>query len=102
MSKSRKGNSYFYTPLVEISAPKMKPIALKGNVEYRPSQSLEVDLNLSGVTKSPIVTKGMSNLCLTVITICLSHSEQLEFYLTGSMLLSITASRVYCVQKNVI
>ena len=74
MSKSRKGNSYFYTPLVEISAPKMKPIALKGNVEYRPSQSLEVDLNLSGVTKSPIVTKGMSNLCLTVI---MTHDKKI-------------------------
>ncbi|KAK3093078.1 hypothetical protein FSP39_010780 [Pinctada imbricata] len=57
MARSRKGNSFFYTPSLEIKADKMKPIGLKGSIEYRPSQSFESEITLSGVTKSPVVTK---------------------------------------------
>ncbi|XP_061171948.1 uncharacterized protein LOC133181472, partial [Saccostrea echinata] len=52
--KSRKGNSYEYKPSIEISAPKMKPIQLKGGIKYEGMKLLDANLILSGVSKEPI------------------------------------------------
>ncbi|XP_056021701.1 uncharacterized protein LOC130054813 [Ostrea edulis] len=54
LAKKRKGNSYTYTPNVEISAPKMKPIQLKGGINYEGMKVLDANLVLSGVSKQPI------------------------------------------------
>ncbi|XP_056009974.1 uncharacterized protein LOC125679922 [Ostrea edulis] len=56
LAKKRKGNSYTYTPNVEISAPKMKPIQLKGGINYEGMKLLDANLVLSGVSKQPIMT----------------------------------------------
>lgn len=58
LAKKRKGNSYTYTPNVEISAPKMKPIQLKGGINYEGMKVLDANLVLSGVSKQPIKISG--------------------------------------------
>ncbi|XP_062611984.1 uncharacterized protein LOC134273790, partial [Saccostrea cucullata] len=54
VTKSRKGNSYEYKPHVEISAPKMKPIQLKGGIKYEKMKLLDANLILIGASKQPI------------------------------------------------
>ena len=58
VAKSRKGNSYIYTPSVILTAPKLKQIKLKGQAEYQPNKIVDVMLTLSGVSKEPIKTQG--------------------------------------------
>lgn len=55
---TRKGNTFEYTPHVEISAPKMKSIQLKGGMKYSGMKLVDANLILIGVSKEPIRAEG--------------------------------------------
>lgn len=55
---TRKGNTFEYTPHVEISAPKMKSIQLKGGMKYSGMKLIDAKLILIGVSKEPIKAEG--------------------------------------------
>lgn len=58
LSSGLTGEITRYIPRVEIRRPGAARIALTGSVEYQPIEMLDVALTLSGITTSPIVTKG--------------------------------------------
>lgn len=55
---TRKGNTFEYTPHMEISAPEMKSIQLKGGMKYSGMKLIDANLILIGVSKEPIKAEG--------------------------------------------
>ena len=61
LARTRKGSTFVYTPLVVISAPKMKPILLKGGIKCDGFRLLDANAILIGVSKEPIKAEGNHN-----------------------------------------
>lgn len=57
LSSDMTGEIKRYIPRMEVSRPGADKIALTGSVEFQPIEMLTIALTLSGITKSPIVTK---------------------------------------------
>ncbi|XP_060075290.1 apolipophorins-like [Ylistrum balloti] len=58
--RSRRGHSIIYTPTFELRLPTRDPIRLEGKIVYLPFKTIDMDMMLSGITTSPVTTKGLS------------------------------------------